>query len=101
MCFFLLTSWATQNLELKFEEHCLLGCKPINLRTPEDGDSTFYETSVQNSATWYKVPEDIFNESYQIVACNHGKVIMVKLQDTIMTLICPVVEYGASNLPVC
>jgi hypothetical protein len=35
--------------------------RPINLRTPEDGNSTFSETSVRNSATWYKVPEDTFN----------------------------------------
>jgi hypothetical protein len=35
--------------------------KPINLRTPEDGDDMFSETSVQNSATCNKVPEELFN----------------------------------------
>jgi hypothetical protein len=35
--------------------------KPIDLRTPEDGDSSFLKTSVANSATRYKVPEDICN----------------------------------------
>jgi hypothetical protein len=35
--------------------------KPINLRTPEDGDDTFSETSVQNSATRYKVPEALID----------------------------------------
>jgi hypothetical protein len=34
----------------------------MNLRAPEYGDSTFSETLVQNSATWYKVSEDIFNQ---------------------------------------
>jgi hypothetical protein len=34
--------------------------KPDNLRNPADGDDTFSETSVQTSATRYKVPEDIF-----------------------------------------
>jgi hypothetical protein len=36
-------------------------CKPINVRTPEDGHDTFSETSVRNSATRYKVSEDFFN----------------------------------------
>jgi hypothetical protein len=31
------------------------------LRTTENGDSTFSETSVRNSATRYKAPEDIYN----------------------------------------
>jgi hypothetical protein len=35
--------------------------EPVTLRTPEDGDSTFSETSVRNSATLYRVPEDINN----------------------------------------
>jgi hypothetical protein len=35
--------------------------KPINLRIPEDGDSTFSKTLIQNSAIQYEVPEDIFN----------------------------------------
>jgi hypothetical protein len=35
--------------------------KPINLRNPEDGDDTFFKTSVRTSAIWYKVPEGIFN----------------------------------------
>jgi hypothetical protein len=35
--------------------------KPINLRTPEAGDNTVSEMSVQNSAAWFKVLEDIFN----------------------------------------
>jgi hypothetical protein len=35
--------------------------KHINPRTPEDEDSTFSETSVRNSATRYKVLEDIYN----------------------------------------
>jgi hypothetical protein len=35
--------------------------KPINLRTPENGDDTFSETLDQTSATRYKVPEGIFN----------------------------------------
>jgi hypothetical protein len=35
--------------------------KPINLRNPEDGDDTFYETSVRSSPIWYKDPEGIFS----------------------------------------
>jgi hypothetical protein len=38
--------------------------KPINVRTPEDGDSTFSKMSVQNSATRYKAPEDIYKFIY-------------------------------------
>jgi hypothetical protein len=33
----------------------------MNLRTPEDGDITFSETSLRNNAKRYKFPEDIFN----------------------------------------
>jgi hypothetical protein len=39
----------------------LLLWKPIDLRTTEDGDSSFSETSVRNIAARYKVSEDIFN----------------------------------------
>jgi hypothetical protein len=35
--------------------------EPINLRTPEDVDNTFSETSVLNSATRYQVPESVLN----------------------------------------
>jgi hypothetical protein len=38
--------------------------KAINLRNSEDGDDTFSETSVQTSATRYKVPEWIFNHQH-------------------------------------
>jgi hypothetical protein len=31
------------------------------LKSPEDGDSTFSETSVRNGATWHKVPADTYN----------------------------------------
>jgi hypothetical protein len=31
------------------------------LSNPEDGDDTFTETSVGTRATWYKVPEGIYN----------------------------------------
>jgi hypothetical protein len=34
---------------------------PITVRNPEDGDDMFSEMSVQTSATWYEVPEGIFN----------------------------------------
>jgi hypothetical protein len=33
----------------------------INIRIPEDGEGTFSETSVRNSATLYKATEDIYN----------------------------------------
>jgi hypothetical protein len=32
-----------------------------NLRTPEDGDNTLSKTSVRNSATQFKVSEDILH----------------------------------------
>jgi hypothetical protein len=34
---------------------------PINPRSPEDGGDMFSETSVLTIATWYKVPEGIYN----------------------------------------
>jgi hypothetical protein len=37
--------------------------KYINLRNPEDGDDTFSETLGHASATRYKVPEDIPEDS--------------------------------------
>jgi hypothetical protein len=57
------------------EEHCLLGyfhgdinyrClvglwNPITVRNPENGGNMFSEMSVQTKATWYKVPEGIYN----------------------------------------
>jgi hypothetical protein len=35
-------------------------CKPINLRTPEDGENTFSEMLVPTSAAQYIVAEDTF-----------------------------------------
>jgi hypothetical protein len=54
------------------EELGPLGClrrsqlyQHVNIRTPEDGDSTFSKTSVRNSATRYRVPEDIYKSMEQ------------------------------------
>jgi hypothetical protein len=41
--------------------HSCVTVETITLKNPEDGDDTFSITLVKTRATWYRVPEGIFN----------------------------------------